>query len=168
MRLTRRIALAALGGLFLAACATPPDTPADTTIYLVRHAEKEAGDDPSLTLIGRQRADILAQTLSGAGLTAIWSTDYARTKETAKPASNATGLPVQVYDPRDLPRFAATLKASPGVALVVGHSNTTPQLVELLGGDAGPPIDEASEYDRLYVVEIRGKRVTSELRRYGG
>ena len=34
--------------------------------------------------------------------------------------------------------------------LVVGHSNTTPPLVELFGGDAGPPIDEASEYDRLY------------------
>ncbi|MEZ5954418.1 MAG: phosphoglycerate mutase family protein [Hyphomonas sp.] len=167
MSLTRRIALAALGGLFLTACASTPDTPPDTTIYLVRHAEKEAGDNPPLTLIGRQRADILAQDLKDAGLTAIWSTDYRRTLETAKPTAHMANLPVQLYDPRDLPGFAATLKATPGVMLVVGHSNTTPELVDLLGGDAGPAIDEATEYDRLYVVEIRGKRVTSELRRFG-
>ena len=55
-----------------------------------------------------------------------------------------------------------------GRHLVVGHSNTVPELVALLGGDGGPPIDEAGEYDRLYVVTLTANgRVRSELRHYG-
>ncbi|MCF6329704.1 MAG: hypothetical protein L3J02_07895 [Henriciella sp.] len=49
--------------------------------------------------------------------------------------------------------------------LVVGHSNTAPQLTEALGAYAGTPIDEANEYDRLYVVDLISGQ--SELRRYG-
>jgi hypothetical protein len=55
-----------------------------------------------------------------------------------------------------------------GGYLVVGHSNTTPELVEILGGKPGPPIDDANEYDRLYVVTItEDGAVTTEMRRYG-
>ncbi|HPF22643.1 MAG TPA: phosphoglycerate mutase family protein [Hyphomonas sp.] len=168
MSLTRRAAaLAALSFLTLGACASS-STPPETTIYLVRHAEKEAGDNPPLTIVGRARADILAEELSGAGLTAIWSTDYTRTRETAKPASNRTGLPIQIYDPSRLDSFAARLKATPGTFLVVGHSNTTPDLVKQLGGKPGAPIDEAREYDRLYVVTVTRGHVNTEIRRYGG
>lgn len=166
MILTRRGAIAAFSLFALSACASAP-VPPETTIFLVRHAEKETGEDPALTLVGQARAEILAQELEGAGLTAIWSTDYRRTHDTAKPAAIRAGLPVQFYDPSRLAAFAAQLKATPGAKLVVGHSNTTPDLVRLLGGDPGAPIDEASEYDRLYVVKVTGKRVKSELRRYG-
>lgn len=118
--------------------------------------------------MGRARADILAEELSGAGLTAIWSTDYNRTRETAKPASNRTGLPVQIYDPARQDAFAARLKATPGTFLVVGHSNTVPDLVKQLGGKPGAPIVEATEYDRLYVVTVTRGHVNTEIRRYGG
>ena len=158
--------LAALSLLALGACASTPASP-DTTIYLVRHAEKEAGPDPSLTLTGRTRADILAQELEDTDLTAVWSTDYARTRQTAAPTARAQGLPVRIYDPAQLEQFAGLLKAAPGTILVVGHSNTTPQLVEMLGGKPGSPIDEASEYDRLYTVTVTRGRVKSELRSYG-
>ena len=164
--ITRRGALAALAFLTLGACASAPATP-DTTVYLVRHAEKAAGPDPSLTIVGRARAEILTQELAGAGLTEIWSTDTKRTRETAKPTSDATRLPIRIYDPARQKAFAAQLKATPGTILVVGHSNTVPQLVELLGGKAGAPIDEATEYDRLYVVTVTKGRARSELRRYG-
>ena len=44
----------------------------------------------------------------------------------------------------------------------------TPELVGLLGGDAGAPIDEKVEYDRLYVVSIApGEEVDTILLRYG-
>lgn len=167
MRLTRRAAaLAALSLFALGACATEPATP-ETVIYLVRHAEKEAGPDPDLTLTGQARAEILAQELAGAGLTNVWSTDYKRTQQTAAPAAKAAGLTVRIYDPGQLDAFADQLKLTPGNILVVGHSNTTPDLVKTLGGDPGTPIDEATEYDRLYVVTVTKGRVTSELRRYG-
>ncbi|MEZ6001784.1 phosphoglycerate mutase family protein [Hyphomonas sp.] len=166
MSLTRRGAIAALSFLALGACASAPAVP-DTTIYLVRHAEKQAGDNPDLTIVGRARAEILSQRLQDVSLTDIWSTDTKRTIETAKPASKRTGLPIQIYDADRQAAFATRLKSTPGTILVVGHSNTIPDLVGLLGGKPGAPIVEATEYDRLYVVTVTKGRAKSELRRYG-
>ncbi len=158
----------------LAACSGAP--PADSgKAYLVRHAEKvTSGEamlvadprDPPLTEAGQARAEALADRLEGAGIRAIWSTDYVRTQATAAPLAARLGIEVQSYDPSDLAGFAEVLKASPDeTVLVVGHSNTTPQLAEALGGDPGTEIDEASEYDRLYVVDLNTGE--SELQRYG-
>jgi broad specificity phosphatase PhoE len=140
-----------------------------TVVYLVRHAEKEAepAADPPLTAEGQARARALAHALADAGLTAIWSSDYARTRDTAVPVAEGTGLDVQLYDPRDLPGFASALRAQAGRFLVVGHSNTTPALVAMLGGEPGQPIDEPSEYDRLYVLVINGGVTTTTLLRFG-
>jgi phosphohistidine phosphatase SixA len=151
----------ALGAVALlaAACSQPSSPPSreaeannGTTLYLVRHAEKREGDDPALTEAGEARAETLADQLEGAGLDTIWSTDYRRTLATAAPLAQRLDVEVQIYDPGDLAGFAETLKSSGETALIVGHSNTTPQLSALLGGEAGGPIDEAGEYDRLYVL----------------
>ena len=92
----------------------------------------------------------------------------ARTRSTAAPLAEALGLKVRLYDPRDLEAFARRLKEEGGRHLVVGHSNTTPELVGLLGGEPGTAIDEAVEYGRLYVVVIdAGGRAGSMLLRYG-
>ena len=71
------------------------------------------------------------------------------------------------YDSGNLETFANMLRATPGNILVVGHSNTTPQLVKELGGKPGAPIVEATEYDRLYVLTANGRRFRTELRRFG-
>ena len=166
MSILKWISLALIGAL--TACQTMPiAVETSGKAYLVRHAEKTAErPDPALTTAGAIRAEMLADELEGARLTAIWSTDYKRTRDTAAPIAARLGLEVQLYDPGDLPGFAAQLKADPSqVVLVVGHSNTTPQMTEALGGDPGTPIDEAREYDRLYVVDLSSGQ--SELRRYG-
>lgn len=164
-----RTGVLAFAGLVLAACAGMPDTSRETTVYLVRHAEKlKTPVDPQLSEAGRVRADELAARLSEAGLTAIYSTDTTRTRQTARPIAAALELPVLIYDGSNLEAVAAQLKTMPGRILVVGHSNTTPQLTALLGGDARSEIDEASEYDRLYVVHMRRDGTAwSELERYG-
>lgn len=136
-------------------------------VYLVRHAEKQAGEDPSLTAAGEARAAELADLLVDQGLAQIHSTNYKRTLETAAPLAARTGLEVVLYDPRDLDRFAGELRASVGVHLVVGHSNTTPQLATALGGDPGGEIDETAEYDRLYVIDLSSGAVVSSIERYG-
>ncbi len=139
-----------------------------TIVYLVRHAEKQAGANPSLTAGGKTRADQLAERLAGAELQYIHSTNYRRTLETAAPVAQEFGLDVQLYDPRDLPAFARQVKEQGGRHLVVGHSNTTPALVSALGGDPGTPIDEKSEYDRLYIVTFSADSgVSTDLQRYG-
>jgi len=75
------------------------------------------------------------------------------------PLSVATGIEIEIYDPLDLPGFAAHLKEMEGVIVISGHSNTTPELTALLSGQETEPMDE-SEYDRLYMVEKSGEEFT--------
>ena len=90
-----------------------------------------------------------------------------RTRETARPIAEEQGLTVDLYDPSDLSGFAAQLKEASGRHLISGHSNTTPALVEALGGDPYGSIDEM-EYDRLYVLVIPpGGAVVTTLLRFG-
>ena len=162
-----------LAALTIVSCAASPETSRTSddgtyTIYLVRHAEKQAGDDPSLTNAGAARADMLGEILSNAGVEKIWSSDYRRTRETAAPLATRLGLAVEIYNASDLASLADRLTSEGLTALVVGHSNTTPQLAELLGADPGEPIVEANEYDRLYVIQRKdGVTVSDEIRRFG-
>ena len=97
----------------------------------------------------------------------IHSTDFIRTRDTAAPLAALLDLKQEFYDPTQLAEFAQTLMQQGQRHLVVGHSNTTPELVRLLGGDPGSPIEETSEYDRLYVVTVDQSGVTTVLMRYG-
>jgi probable phosphoglycerate mutase len=173
--LIRRGILALLGAALLAACASAPAPAANTAtdaavtrIYLVRHGEKEAGEDPSLTAQGRVRAETLAAMLGGEGVTEVWSTRTNRTEQTAAPLAAVTGLGMETYDATTLPAFASWLLDTPGVKVVVGHSNTTDALAALLGADPGPEINEATEFDRIYIIEIdENGIVRSRIERYG-
>ena len=164
----------AILGFTLAACATV-DHRDSATAYLVRHAEKLTGDaledlpdarDPPLTLAGEERAVALADLLAGVQITKIWSTDTKRTRDTAKPLADRLGMEIDLYDASDLSALAAQLKENrTGSVLIVGHSNTTPGLAEALGAEPGPPIIEATDYDRLYVIDLRTGE--GEIQRFG-
>lgn len=145
--------------------------PSDSTIvvYLVRHAEKadDGTNDPPLTIAGQIRGQTLARLLKDASVESVFSTDLKRTRETGRPLADAQGLELEFYDPSDLQSFAEVVRAKPGTHLVVGHSNTTPVLVDLLGGDPEGTIDDM-EYDRLYMLVIEsGRPAVSVLLRYG-
>jgi len=128
----------------------------DSVIYLVRHAEKQSDGtrDPSLTKPGHKRALATAEKLASSGLKIIYSTDYKRTQETAAPTAKMAGLDIVSYDPRALEAFAAQLKQTTLPALVVGHSNTTPVLVNFLAGTDYPLLED-HQYDHLYVVTLK-------------
>jgi phosphohistidine phosphatase SixA len=138
-------------------------------VYLVRHAEKASGGkDPELTEAGRARAAALAHMLGDAGIDAIHSTDFKRTRQTAAPLAERLGVTIRIYNWDAIEELAAAMKCAGGRHLVVGHSDTTPELVALLGGEPGSAIDEQSEYDRLYVLSIGPDgAVASTLLRYG-
>lgn len=173
----RRGLLALLAACLVAACAGVPEAAPETVpaaetpfvrIFLVRHGEKETGTDPALSAEGAKRAQALAERLGGEGITEIWSTQTNRTQQTAAPLAAALGLTVQAYDASALPAFATTLGDTAGVKLVVGHSNTTDALAALIGADPGPAINEASEFDRLYVIDLSEYGVTADrIERYG-
>lgn len=137
------------------AAAPAPQTP--TVVLLVRHAEKEPGDDPPLTPAGEARARALVEVAGRAGVSAVYSTPTRRTRATAAPLAAQLGLTVREREagPKQVPAFAAALReeARGRTVLVVGHSNTVPQLVEALTGVRVAPVADA-EYDRLYVLTL--------------
>ncbi len=152
----------------LSSCTLPSPESGELVVYLVRHAERadDGTADPPISEAGQERAQLLATMLSDAKISEIHSTDYLRTRETVAPAASLNGIKVSLYDARDLPSFAATLRSTPGRHLVVGHSNTTPELVAELGGEPGAPITER-EYDRLYVLTVREGSTSTVVLRYG-
>src|SRR3954452_4469801 len=125
---------------------------ANPIIFIVRHAEKGAGDpkDPELSHPGQRRAEWLAATLKDAGITAIFATEFKRTQQTAEPLSRATHVNVTVIPANDPNALVAKLKETQGNALVVGHSNTIPEILKAFGSTAQINIAE-EEYTNLFV-----------------
>lgn len=109
--------------------------------FVMRHLNTPAGvQDPDLTPEGKVAADALAHWFYGKTLTAIYVSDFKRTRQTAGPLATAQDLTVKVYDPANTPALIAMLKAEPGAVLVIGHSNTVPDIVEQLGGERPGPL----------------------------
>ena len=129
---------------------------ADQTIYLIRHAEKVAdgSKDPALTDVGKVRADTFAKYFKDKGLKAVFSSDYIRTRDTAAPTARIYGLDVLIYDPRDLKAIAATAKKRGDTVLIVGHSNTTAVLANILSAGDLPNLED-HHYDRIYVIKLK-------------
>lgn len=162
--------------LVIPGLAAPPARSAaqPTVVLLVRHAEKApgAGDVP-LTEGGVVRARALAEVARDAGVSAVVTTQYQRTRETAAPLAAALGLTAEVVAAQsDVERHAAEVAAAVRrhagvVVLVVGHSNTIPRIVAALGGSHGPDLCDA-QYDVLFTVVIAEGRPTRTIRsRYG-
>jgi broad specificity phosphatase PhoE len=130
-----------------------------TTVVLVRHAEKasEPADDPPLTAAGDARARDLWNAIKDAGVNAVITTQYARTRATAQPIAAALHLTpeiVQTAGATHAKDVANAVRRHEGhTVLVVGHSNTVPAIIEALGAPRPPAICDP-EYDNLYIVTI--------------
>jgi broad specificity phosphatase PhoE len=125
-------------------------------IFLVRHAERAtiSGRVPSetgLSAEGKTRAQNLARELKDAGITTIFTTEYKRTRETAAPLAGSSGIRSQVVPADDFRSLTAKIKEATGNVLVVGHSNTLPQIINALGVRTRVVIAE-SDYDNLFIV----------------
>ena len=146
--------------LLLAAAASFAATPNVTTVILVRPGEKVTkgmADDPPLSAAGVARAAELARVLADANVAAIYTTPYRRTRSTAAPVAAARGLtPIEVAGGKSYPAdvVARILADHAGeTVLVVGHSNTTPDVLRQLG-IASPPTIADSQYDDLFIVTL--------------
>ena len=155
--------IVALLAFVLAGCA-PAAAPGDSaslamgdagTVYVIRHLQKAEGDDPPLTDEGSAGAVRLAMMLEDAGIGAIYSTQTRRTMETAVPLASALGLAITPYDPRDPQALVNTVRAQGGSVLVVGHSNTVPDIVARFGGQPVPQLTE-SDYGTVFAVGADG------------
>jgi len=146
------------------------------TYYIVRHAEKvqatnasmmATSDNPPLTGVGKERAKALSQLLKDKHIGFIFSTNTLRTISTAKPLSEATGIKILTYS-KPGKSFIDTLKALHKNTLVVGHSNTVDDIVNALSETENIHGDlEDTQYDNLYVVTIKGKKISFKALKYG-
>jgi broad specificity phosphatase PhoE len=144
-------------------CANAGVGPPDTVVVVVRHAEKATDDpkDPTLSEAGQARAQRLAAALRGLRPAAAYATQYRRTQMTAAPTALGNGFEVTVrpIDASNEATYAADLahdirQGPPGRAvLVVGHSNTVPDVVKAFTGSEPEPIAD-DEFDRVYVVTL--------------
>lgn len=150
----------------LLAAGSPPAVSAQTAVIVVRHAEKvDESKDPLLSAKGKARAQALARHLKSAGVKAIYVTEYKRTGLTAAPLAAALGLKpiiVPAADPAAL--IEKIRKDNPAdVVLVVGHSNTLPDIVKRLGHPDPVEIGD-DEYDSLFVAVPRAGQPPAVLR----
>src|SRR6267143_1306833 len=75
-----------------------------TTVIVVRHAEKNIepdNPDPDLSTAGQARAQELARMFGGAGVNAIYATQFKRTQQTVKPLADRFGLTASVVDAKN-------------------------------------------------------------------
>ena len=126
-----------------------------TRYYIVRHAERlNASPDSPLSATGLARANILRDSLQGKGIDYIFASTFQRTQQTAQPLATALSLDLKIYKPDTTSGLIARLKKIRGKnVLVVGHSNTVPEIVQGLSHQAVAPIPE-DDFDNLYLVKV--------------
>lgn len=132
--------------------------PIITTFYLIRHAEKDKSDpnnvDPELIQDGLDRSIRWAEVFDPIPLDAIYSTNYERTLMTAAPASVKKNIDVQYYDPRDIDIEAFKKDNMGKNVLVVGHSNTTPDLTNKILGTEKYEALADDDNSSLFIVRV--------------
>jgi phosphohistidine phosphatase SixA len=135
-------------------------------VFLVRHAEKAisvpvpgaaagamtaASDDPPLSVSGHERAARLAAMLRSANIRNIFTSEFVRTRQTAAPIAQVRHLEIVAIPAKDLDALLEGIRQAKGNVLVVGHSNSVPDVLKRLGIKDDVTIAD-SEYDNLFIV----------------
>jgi broad specificity phosphatase PhoE len=130
-----------------------------TTVIALRHAETidNTTFDPGLNDEGKERAAELVRILENVQVSHIYTTPLKRARETAVPLANKKNIIISEYSPdtqRDV-LTARILAENPGkVAVVIGHSNTIPALLQHMSKNTfGTPIPEF-EYNNLFIASL--------------
>jgi len=153
--------------LLISICAS-----CSTTYYVVRHAEKEVQQsnmtsDVPLSKEGGERAVALGKQLENKKIRHLFSTNTIRTTSTAKPLSEATRIPVELYNPGDT-NFINRMKAlDGGNVLIVGHSNTVDNIVNGLMNKPVLKDLPDTQYGDLFIIKRKGNNYTFSRRHFG-
>lgn len=168
---TARAPLVAAVLALLAAAVAPAH--AETTVFVVRHAEKvDASTDAELDGSGRERARLLADMLRDLPLDAVYASKYRRTQQTVAPAAERAGAAVTIHETAAIDSLGAALRGAARdsvdrYVLVAGHSNTVIRWLNGLGITGVAELLD-HEYDNLFVVTLGDGNRSRLLRlRYG-
>lgn len=144
----------------------------ERTFYIVRHAEKDTGNDPVLTMAGLKRAGDLYRKLKSKQLDKIYTTKYRRSEMTADS--------LRIYSDIDTVQYAADTtgiglqqkmngqKGRQKNILIIAHSNTIPAIIRALGvTNFGLKEIPENEFDNLYIITQTKKITTVQHKKYG-
>ena len=135
-----------------------------TTIYLIRHAEKiDNSKDPDLSPEGIARSLHWNEVFSAINFDAVYSTNFNRTQQTATPIAKKNSVEIRIYNPKTMDIENIKKENLGQTILIVGHSNSTPDLVnKLINQNIYPAIDETT-FGNLYIVTINENTVNHQL-----
>jgi phosphohistidine phosphatase SixA len=146
----------------------------DGIYYLVRHAEKDSGADPSLTNAGYLRAGDLYRKLKDKKISRIYVNQYKRIQLTADS--------LRIYQKADTIHYVADASgddlisrlintnpvSKPNNVLIIGHSNTIPVIIKRLGiTNFSPDEIPGDEFDNLYVIKRTHRQIMLDKMKYG-
>lgn len=130
-----------------------------TVFFIVRHAEKDTagGTNADLNAVGRGRAEALVQIFKQVPIAHVFSTNRPRTKNTAQPLAAFKKHSVEIYDAgKQNILLDSLMKTHKGKKIfMVGHSNTVPQLVNILRGSSVEKDLADDNYSTLYIVSAQ-------------
>ena len=132
-----------------------------TSIYLIRHAEKDRENkkdkNPHLNSNGLIRAEKWNDFFKNIKFDAVYSTDYFRTKETAEPMLN-DDQKIKFYNP-SLINYKEFIEFNKGkTVLVVGHSNTIPSFAnKILEKDIYNNIEDSNNSNMYFINKCDGE-----------
>ena len=137
--------------------------------YFIRHAEKDRSDstnkNPSLTIQGLERAKKWALFFKDKNIAAVYSTNYKRTQQTALPIAKEQNLEIISYTTKELisEKFLTNNKGKNIV--IVGHSNTTPELVNRILGEQKYEDIADRENNNVFIVTLTKNKTTAKTQK---
>ncbi len=143
-----------------------------TKIFIVRHAEKEAGKDPVLTPAGNARAGDLMRTLQNEGIQKIYVSQYKRTQMTADSLRIQLKINTVQYSADTLcDNLVNTIMENADFGktiLIIAHSNTIPQIIRKFGVTGYPYGDiPDNDFDNLFVITYKKEKAKLKKMKYG-
>lgn len=167
-----RLFITFLGVFFACGSALAQADANETRVFVVRHAEKEAGKDPLLTKAGNVRAGDLMRTLEKEGVQKIYVSQYRRTQNTADSLRIQLGIDTVHYRADTIcNKLIATIMEHGDFGktiLIVAHSNTIPQIIRKLGALDFPYGDIAdSDYENLFLISYPNGKAKLKRMKFG-
>jgi len=125
-----------------------------TTLYLIRHAEKQSGSDPHLTEKGQRRAEQWVDYFFLKDVDHVLSSDFNRTRATAKPLAKSKKIDTEIYDVNSLTGEQLYEDFKGKTVVLYGHSNTIGKYANDLQIDKKFKDLDENDYDHFYIVRI--------------
>ncbi len=134
-----------------------------TQLYIIRHTEKASDSDenPSLSAAGIERASYWKKVLQHIEFDQVFTTDFIRNVQTAELISTESDIKPELYYPMsfDVVKFLQLVQGQK--VLIIGHSNTIPDMVNRLIDETKYPPMSHENYNQLYLITINPNGDTS-------